>query len=586
MNKLSFKVDTRLAMLLSENYRSSERALKELVDNAWDADADKVLITLPEPMSNDPVVIEDNGSGMTEQELAAEYLNIASNRRARRGDLTASKKRKVKGRKGIGKFAGFMAATCMRLETWARAKKTEFQLDRSKLEQYANLPEMPIDITISDDQTKEKGTRITLSDLHQHIQFPNPDKLKQLLIQEYGREVDFTIVVNGKALDIDDIQGTYTQINEKVGDVGKINLRFTISDQKTAIRKSGIVIRVAGKTIGEPSFFGLDKAEDIPPKLLKKCFGEIQADGLIDDVTADWGAILEGSEGYQAIEKIVQPILREKLKEVYGQEIHLAKARLQKKIRERISSLPEHKRTFAEKAINKILERFYQEPPNKTEPIVNVLLDAFERSDYRAVLEHINDAKHSEVAVFAEALDEFGLLEIGRMAEQASKRLEFIDYLEVLCTEPKSLEKDVHKAIEKNLWLFGPEYSLFSSNITLKKQIEIYLNKEYVGDRADKRPDLMLNESLNGERLLIEFKRPSHPLRYKDYLQAITYRNDFRQNSMVEKITVILMGGKRGGDLPEQQDKESHVKIMLFADLISAARRQLQWLLDNLCSNQ
>ena len=39
---LRFQVDSRLATLLSQEYSSSERALKELVDNAWDADAERV----------------------------------------------------------------------------------------------------------------------------------------------------------------------------------------------------------------------------------------------------------------------------------------------------------------------------------------------------------------------------------------------------------------------------------------------------------------------------------------------------------------------------------------------------------------
>lgn len=85
MNKVNFQVDTRLAKLLAENYRSSERALKELIDNAWDADADYINITLPRPLTNDPVVVYDDGSGMTEQELLKEYLYIASDRRQRRG---------------------------------------------------------------------------------------------------------------------------------------------------------------------------------------------------------------------------------------------------------------------------------------------------------------------------------------------------------------------------------------------------------------------------------------------------------------------------------------------------------------------
>ncbi|MFA6271254.1 MAG: ATP-binding protein [Candidatus Paceibacterota bacterium] len=47
--KSSFKVDPRIAEILGESYRSSEQALKELVDNAWDADATKIQIKLPDP---------------------------------------------------------------------------------------------------------------------------------------------------------------------------------------------------------------------------------------------------------------------------------------------------------------------------------------------------------------------------------------------------------------------------------------------------------------------------------------------------------------------------------------------------------
>jgi len=42
-----FRVDPRLASLLGENYRSTEQALEELIDNAWDADAEHVWITIP-----------------------------------------------------------------------------------------------------------------------------------------------------------------------------------------------------------------------------------------------------------------------------------------------------------------------------------------------------------------------------------------------------------------------------------------------------------------------------------------------------------------------------------------------------------
>jgi hypothetical protein len=47
----NFQADPRLATLFGEYYRSSEPALKELVDNSWDADAATVHITLPKPLS-------------------------------------------------------------------------------------------------------------------------------------------------------------------------------------------------------------------------------------------------------------------------------------------------------------------------------------------------------------------------------------------------------------------------------------------------------------------------------------------------------------------------------------------------------
>lgn len=83
-----FSVDPRLATILGENYSSSERALRELIDNAWDAEAKTVRITLPSAMTKEPIVIIDDGNGMKEQELRQEYLNIASPRSSRKGDRT------------------------------------------------------------------------------------------------------------------------------------------------------------------------------------------------------------------------------------------------------------------------------------------------------------------------------------------------------------------------------------------------------------------------------------------------------------------------------------------------------------------
>ncbi len=108
-----FKVDPALTKILGESYSSVESAIKELIDNAYDAYATKVNVTIPEFFENSQVVIIDDGDGMTANDIKDQYLRIASSRFSRKGDTTIGKKRKVKGRKGIGKFAGLTVANVM-----------------------------------------------------------------------------------------------------------------------------------------------------------------------------------------------------------------------------------------------------------------------------------------------------------------------------------------------------------------------------------------------------------------------------------------------------------------------------------------
>jgi hypothetical protein len=89
-----------LASLLGESYRLTEQAIKELVDNAWDPDAESVTIELPKSMSSDPIRVHDDGSGMVEGSPG--YLRVARDRRATRGDRTPAKRRLVKGRNPSG----------------------------------------------------------------------------------------------------------------------------------------------------------------------------------------------------------------------------------------------------------------------------------------------------------------------------------------------------------------------------------------------------------------------------------------------------------------------------------------------------
>lgn len=576
-----FTVDPRLAALLGEAYRSSEQALKELVDNAWDADADHVWITLPGPMTGEAIIIHDDGVGMTVQDLRRQYLLVAGNRRTRNGDLTSTKKRKVKGRKGIGKFAGLMAADIMTLVASARGVATTIVIPKKEiLSAPKDLEQIELPITANDCNAANHGVTITLTGLNQNLSHPDADTMRQLLMLEYGRESDFFIYVNDQLLSMEDLPGESFLEEVELPDGGTVRLHFKVAHGKQKLKNSGLVLRVGGKIVGKPSYFGLDRAEDIPRKLLQKVYGEVEADGLTDDVTAGWDAVIENSKAFRAVEEWVRPRLRSGMEKVYKKEISAAYARLQKQLHQRLAAMPEHRRDYARIALEKVMKRFLGESDERIATVANVVLDALERDEYWQVLEHIDKARHGDVERLAEALAEFGIVEIAVMAQHATNRLRFLDSLEELIRNSDVLEITIHKALENNLWIFGDEYTLLTSNKTLARTMEEYLGQKFSGERALKRPDLLLADISRDRQLLIEFKRPSHLLTRDDKNQAEKYRDDL-QSRFSKEIDILVLGEKRKVNLPSSHEG-GRVKLFSYAEVISLARLRLDWFIKEL----
>lgn len=579
----NFKVDPKLAHLLGEGYHSTERALKELVDNAWDAEAEHVWITLPAVMTSDPIIVRDDGSGMTEMEVRNEYLKIASDRRSRKGDRTPNLRRQVKGRKGIGKFAGLMVASVMELETVARGKMTRVEISKQELESAANnrdLEKIELPLSVDNVEGDAHGTKITLRNLSNQFEFPNAEALKRLLVLEYGREDGFKILVNDEPLTVEDVPGQSFNTQLTTGDAGTADLTLKVSENQKPLKQSGIVLRVGGKIVGKPEYFGLENDPEIPTKLLKKIYGELNADGLADSVTADWGAVVENSKAYQELRVAVKAKLKEAVTTVYKREVTLARARLKQEIDRRLALLPEYRRNYAKIALERVLQRFYGESDERVEPIVSVVLEALERDEYWQVLQKIDEAKGRDVEAFAEALELFGLLDLALISRQAEYRRRVLDSLDELVGNLATLEQTVHHVFEANLWVFGQDHALISSNQTLAKVVEGYLGKEFTGERANKRPDLFLAERLSGGFLLVEFKRPSHDLTRDDEAQAVKYRDDLSR-SLGKQIEVLLLGRQRSADVNPQYDPPMF-KAAGYSAVVSSARTALTWLLESL----
>lgn len=124
-------------------YDKVSAVIAELVANGYDADAEVVTVeapmgvylsSMPKGKASDngyTIVVRDNGHGMPPEVVNDFYLTVGKERRndAKRGDVTRKHKRRVMGRKGVGKLAPF--GICNTLEVVSSGGKKVAGTDRN-----------------------------------------------------------------------------------------------------------------------------------------------------------------------------------------------------------------------------------------------------------------------------------------------------------------------------------------------------------------------------------------------------------------------------------------------------------------------
>jgi hypothetical protein len=473
-----------------------------------------------------------------------------------------------------------MIANEMTIATSARGIRTSVSIHRKDLLDASRDLEA-VDLPVATEGTADGagGTIITLRDLNQSYALPIPEKLKAILMEEYGRESGFVLSVNGEQLGIEDLHGQHFTKSTDVEGAGKVSISINVSDGTKKYRRPGILLKVDGKVIGKPSDFGLSDDPEVPDKLLKKVYGEVEVSGWDHAVTADWSAVVENSKQKIALQPVVQGFLKNAIEQTWQNEVQLQRARLAREIKLRLAQLPEYRRQFAQDALDRVLRRFYGESDEKVQTVVNVVIDAFEKDEYFEVLRQLDESKDRDVEAISDALQIFGLVDMAIVAKQTRGRLRVLDHLETLIRDERTLEKTIHDVIEKNLWLLGTHFTLLRSNQTLKTTIEEFTGKNFRGKKADLRPDLLLASKINGGHLLIEFKRPSLSITRLNQAQAQEYRDELRP--LFPDIEILIMGkGRDEGVL--QVDDPQQMRVFSYLELVASARDRLAWLIDDL----
>lgn len=578
-----FSVDPRLATILGENYSSSERALRELIDNAWDAEAKTVRITLPSAMTEEPIVITDDGNGMKEQELRQEYLNIASPRTSRKGDRTPNLNRLVKGRRGVGKFSGLILANEMEVVTQAHGVQTTILISKTVLMAAGkDIEQVPLPVEVTTCPKENRGTTVTLRHLNPRLNFPQSDKLREILAYDYGREAGIELYINGAKVARHDIQGETFTKHYTLPNGSKATATYTISEKPVAGRNAGLILRCGEKAIGKPHHWGLEREEQLTDRLRNRVVGEVKIEAEAIELTAAGGDVIESDKGFEYLTKAIQDDVKASLTEVHTNEVNLAKGRWTQLMQRRLESVPEHRREIVQERLEKLISRSYQEgeKEERITVLINLALDALEMDEYWTVCREVEAAEKSDVFIFANALDKFGLTDLAFIAQQAERRRTYLDSLYKLASDASTTEAQMHTALQHSLWIFGNEYSVMASNRQLQTIINDFTEKLYKGQDATDRPDLLLAANVENRHLLVEFKRPSLTVGRAAELQAVTYA-DTLTGQLGINLDILVVGGQVDPKL-QSEFSGKRTKFLAYRAIIAAARTQIEWLLRQL----
>lgn len=581
------------------------------------------LETLFETLPADvEVVIEDDGHGMTWEEVRDRFLPLNRQRRAdakgREILLTSPGGRYVMGRKGVGKLAGFGAA--LSVEVWTKRSgdryATIISLDDEDLNQAGAIHDVRVPVCYEDGlDTKLQGTRVTLKRLKADATRDTIERIKKVITKSFHaiRPDDFGIHINGERLEFEVPEYEYifpTDLDRAaigagarqesvvtVPGVGQLRFRFFVGflpRSHGAGEERGATIYCNNRLAAGPALFGLPPgAHSFHSVDYMDCV--IEADDLdrsdIDFVNTARNGIKEGNEVVSALLEAVVRVMRGainghaafKRAEAERKILEDPAARV---IRQTIEALP----TKAQKAGLKLLDMVAQQfevGTQEFEELAPTIINSINATDVLVKLAShgANPASISEIMGQLRQLSEIerqDSLKLYRARRNGIVKLENLYEEGQGNWKKKQSEKSLHQLFKENPWLIRPEFTTYITsdqgiNTTVSRLAKLLGVDRYApivdGEQeTDVRPDLvfLLSDPMDEGPYtvkIVELKSPGLPLNIEHWRQLENYIADVRSwcEANLSHGTSVRVNGYLIGAMPEPNPSKREERMLLDA---------------------
>ncbi|WP_406484504.1 ATP-binding protein [Streptomyces microflavus] len=557
-------------------YDRVSAVLAEVIANAYDADSERVTVTLPWGVFLDgsgayEITVSDDGHGMTADEVNSHYLAVGSDRRKRFGkDKSRDKNRPVMGRKGIGKLAPFGICETVEVitaggeETANGYKVAHLMLSLNEIlddtdDEYRPSPG-PLDGTWSADH----GTTVKLRDFRRK-RVPSGAELHRQLSARFGiRRADWDVeIINAEntlipesfhlgELDIELMSETRIDLADRNVETST-GLKLPISGWLAYSRKpyrdeamAGVRIYSRGKIVSMTRDFGITQGFFGEYSIRSYLVGEIHAEWLDegeDLIRSDRQDIIWSSDYGDALRQWGHAIMRElgargrnSLKKETWNDFEQAtnlQARLEedapgdKAFQESVRQAA--KLLVSDKDREAILDPEHREKVYQLAKTIGphrTLLDA---------LHEVAEDASSPLEIVLGLFQKARIAEMYSLGQVASERIEVVNKLSALIDDGSTLEQPLQELLEQAPWLLAPEWTPLGMNESLervRKSFESwYFKKHNIAlvttaiNRQSKRPDFVLLHD-SGTLWIVEIKRMNYHLTDAEYLRAVNYLAD------------------------------------------------------------
>ena len=620
--KISLNVLEHLGMNL---YSNVPAVLSEIIANAWDADAGRVSVRF----NGDAISIEDDGVGMTRDEVIDRFLNVGFQRRSAM-DSSTPRGRRPMGRKGIGKLSSFSIARVVTVYTGRGGEQTAFRMDADKIRERMNgsdqasyAPE-----ELNHVQGVSTGTRIVLTGLKRTVTVHSENGLRQRIARRFsviGPQHGFSVDVGGSAVSPEDrgfcehVEYCWTYGDQKNSMEGFTGIAEGQPSDRTAEMDAavGTGLTVTGwiGTVKRPKFLKAQNGENLNRLAIfmrgkvaqedilrdfgfKEIFadylvGEVHCDALDEDddediATSSRQALKHGDTRFETVREAVCSELRH----IAGQWTDLRNRHGSKVLCKEVPAVEEWLDTMqgnTKKRAQKWIGRLnvLRSGDHEKRELLKASILAFESYRRKEQLEYLENLSDERLEPILDVFNDIDDLQLSYYGQIVNLRLGVITALEEKLQDDQK-ETVIRDHIYDHLWLLDPSWERVKGSEAVESRITKFLKQEPKNlSEAEIRARIDIGyRTTQGRHVIVELKRASAIISLDDLTRQIRkYRDGARDLIAQSKykgwpLDIVCLVGKPPPEWHRVQGREDvestlnsvNARLVFYNELLDHAR--------------